>query len=133
MEIALRSVVYITIALLSLAALLLIIPKIISAGEEQYCEASSFAGLFGGETSCQPKQESIKVNGEGDVVAMAISCNSKEIGLCFVAYKENGFSEATLRSALESAGLNFQVNVTSVDGKSVIKVEKVEGGVRIVG
>lgn len=133
MEIALRSVVYITIALLSLAALLLIIPKIISAGEEQYCEASSFAGLFGAETSCPPKQESIKVHGEGDVVAMAISCNSKERGLCFVAYKEGGFSEALLNSALNDAGLNFNVNVTNVDGKSVVKIEKVEGGVRVVG
>ncbi|GEM_PF-2188744 len=133
MEIALRSVVYITIAFISLAALLLIIPKIISAGEEQYCEASSFAALFGGETSCPPKQESIKVSGEGDVVAMAISCNSKEQGLCFVAYKEGGFSESALLSALDSAGLNFQVNVTNVNGKSVIKIEKTKEGVGIVG
>lgn len=133
MEIALRSVVYITIALLSLAALLLIIPKIISAGEKEYCEASSFAELFGGKTSCQQKQESIKVNGEGDVVAMAISCNSRENGLCFVAYKEGGFNETLLNSTLNSAGLNFQVNVTNVDGKSVVKIEKTDEGVRIIG
>jgi hypothetical protein len=133
MEIALRSVVYIAIAFISLAALLLIIPKIIKSGEEQYCEASSFAALFGGETSCPPKDGGIKVNGEGDVVAMAISCNSKEEGLCFVAYKEGGFSENALLSALESAGLKFQVNVTNVDGKSVIKVEKTKGGVSIIG
>lgn len=133
MEIALRSVVYIMIALLSLAALLLIIPKIVSAGEEQYCEASSFAALFGGEASCPQKQKSIKVEGEGDVVAMAISCNSKEKGLCFVAYKEGGFNEALLNSALESAGLNFKLNVSNVDGKSVIKIEKSDSGVNIVG
>lgn len=133
MEIALRSVVYIMIALLSLAALLLIIPKIISAGEEQYCKASSFAALFGGETSCSQKQESIRVDEEGDVVAMAISCNSKEKGLCFVAYKEGGFNEALLNSALESAGLNFEVNVSNVDGKSVINIEKNDGGVNIIG
>ncbi len=132
MEIALRSVVYITIALLSLAALLLIIPKIINAGQEEYCEASSFAALFGG-ASCPPKQESIRVQGEGDVVAMAISCNSKEEGLCFVAYKEGGFSESALLSALGSAGLNFEVNVTNVNGKSVINIEKTSGGVSIVG
>ena len=133
MEIALRSVVYITIAFISLAALLLIIPKIISAGEEQYCEASSFAALFGGETSCPLNKESIKVSGEGDVVAMAISCNSREEGLCFVAYKEGGFNENTLLSALNNAGLNFKVNVSNVYGKSVIKIEKTKEGVSIIG
>ncbi|VVB66269.1 Uncharacterised protein [Candidatus Gugararchaeum adminiculabundum] len=148
MDLALRSVAYIMLALISIGLLLLFVGRLQEAGKQQYCDGYKQALQLSPDeqipSECvkylnDASQGTRNLMGTGDSVGQEIAANaaacwkltgargiadSRGCGILYVEKLDGNVSEAKVRQVLQSNGQEFKLNwKADIKEKSLVKID----------
>lgn len=122
MEIALRTVAYVIIALISISLLFEFLPTLRSTAENFYCSVSSTLFLF---SPCRPYYySSIEVESEESLAAMIAYCAAKQDGLCSVVSLKRDMNTEKVAKILVDAGVDTTVVFENINQKKTVYLQK---------
>lgn len=117
MDIVLKPVVYIFLALFSLGLLIIFVPSILSSAQKSYCSAFLGSNLIASgqceginHTNYQDKI-TIGPNDEGKIISAIATCHQRPVGFCYLLYFEADINKTKFETMMNSSGISFSVKM----------------------
>ncbi|MEM4367291.1 MAG: hypothetical protein QW035_04155 [Candidatus Anstonellales archaeon] len=122
MEIALRTVAYVIIALISISLLFEFLPILRGTAENFYCSVSSTLFLL---SPCKPYYSaSIDIESEDSLASMIAYCAAQKDGMCSVVTLKKEIDTERVTKILVDAGVNATVVFENINQKKTVYLQK---------